>query len=125
MLGNQKAPVPVFPRSGSILATASVVTARAAAVHDGISFNCVLLTWSLCCTFHGLHSNAAITVGAFVIDGDDLHRSVFCSRQTDDLVEYIRCLVAALYRVPSMVVGRECFRTRMRLYSWSRVPVPF
>jgi len=78
VLGNQNAPVLVFPRSGSILAAASVVTACAAAVHDVIAFNCVLLTWSLCCTFHGLHSNAGVTVGAFVMDGGDLHGAVVC-----------------------------------------------
>ena len=47
MQGNQNAPVPVLPRSCSILAAALVLTARAAAVHDVISFNCVLLTWDL------------------------------------------------------------------------------
>ena len=123
MLGNQNAPVLVFLRSGSILAAASVVTACAAAVHDVISFNCVLLTWSLCCTFHGLHSNAGVTVGAFVIDGGDLHRSVFCFRQTDDLVEYIRCLDAVLCRLPPMVIVCEFLATSMHPYSWSGVHV--
>ena len=89
-----RVPVPL------ILAAASVLTARAAAVHDVISFNCVLLTWAPCCTFHGLHSNAGVTVGAFVIDGGDLHRPVFCFRQTDDFAEYTWCLVAVLCRVP-------------------------
>ena len=77
MLGNQNAPVLVVPRSFSILAATSVVTARAAAMHDGFAFNCLLLTWSLCCTFYGLHLNAGVTVGAFVTDGGGLHRSVF------------------------------------------------
>ena len=108
MLGNQNAPVLVVWRSSSILAAASVVTACAAAVHDVISFNCVLLTWSLCCTFHGLHSNAGVTVGAFVIDGGDLHLSMFCFRQTDDRVKYTRCLVAVHCGVPPTAVGREC-----------------
>ena len=113
MLGNQNVPVLVVPRSCSIIAAASVLTASAAAVHDGISFNCVLLTWSLCCTFDGLHSIAGVTVAAYVIDGGDLHRLVIGFRQTDDLVVYIRCLDALLCRMPPTAVVRECFRTRM------------
>ena len=125
MFGNQNAPVLVVPRSCPILAAASVLPARAAAVHDVVAFNCVLLTWSLCCTFHGLHSNAGVTMGAFVVDAGDLHRFVFSVGQTDDLVEYIRCLDTVLCRVPSTVVVRECFRTRMRQYPCFRVPDPF
>ena len=117
MLGNQNAPVLVFLRSGSILAAASVVTACAAAVHDVISFNCVLLTWSLYCAFYGLHSNAGVTVGAFVIDGGDLHRSVYCFRQTDDLVKYIRCLDAVLCRLPTTVIVCEFLATSMHPYA--------
>ena len=117
MRGNQNAPVLVVAGSCCILAAASVLTARAAAVHDVIAFNCALLTWSLCCTPHGLNSNAGATVGAFVIDGGDLHRFVLCFRQTDDLVEYKRCLDAVLCRVPSTAVVCEYLATRMQPYA--------
>ena len=36
-------------------------------MHDGIQFNRVLLTWSFYYTLNGMHSNADVTVGAFVI----------------------------------------------------------
>ena len=125
MLGNQNVPVRVVRRSCSIVAAASVLNACAAAVHDGILFNCVLLTWSFCCTIDGLHSNACVTVGAFVIDGGDMQRSMFGFRQTDDLVEYIRCLDAVLCLASSTAVARACLGIRMCLFAWSRVPVPF
>ena len=125
MIGNQNVLVLVVLRFCSIVAAASVLTACAAALHDVITFNHVLLTWSLCCTFRGLHSNAGVMVGAFVIDGGALHRSVFCFQSMDDLVKYIRCLDAVLCRVPPTAVGCECLGSRMYPYSWSRVPVPF
>ena len=118
MLGNQNTPVLVVLRSCPFLAAASVVTARAAAVYDVITFNCVLLTWSLCCTFHGLYSNTGVTVGAFIIDGGDLHWAVVCFRQTDDRVVYIRCLDAVLCRVSPTAVGGECLGNRSHPYSF-------
>ena len=77
---------------------------------------------SLCYTLDGLFLNADITVGAFGIDAGDLYRSMLCFRQTDDLVEYIRCLGAVLCRVTSTPIECEYLATSMHSYSWSGLP---
>ena len=79
---------------------------------------------SLCYTLHGLHSNADVTLGGFGIDAGDRYWSVLCLLQTDDRVEYIRCLDAVLYTLSSTALAqlREYMATSMHSYPWSGLP---